>query len=59
MKKSVLLPAAGKRTQFFFLTFTEPGRSLLVVPCKCYEICKIERGDRELPEIEKNGVEWR
>ena len=29
----VLLPAAGWRTQFFHLIFTNPGRSLLAEPC--------------------------
>ena len=32
-KICVPLPAAGRRTQFFHLLFTKPGRSLLVVPC--------------------------
>ena len=32
-KICVLLPAAGRRTQFFLLTFTKPGRSLLAEPC--------------------------
>ena len=32
-KNSVLLPAAGRRTQFFLLIFTKPGRSLLAKPC--------------------------
>ena len=32
-KNCVLLPAAGKRTQYFHLMFTKPGRSLLAEPC--------------------------
>ena len=34
-KYSILLPAAGSRTQFFHLLFTKPGRSLLAEPCTC------------------------
>ena len=33
-KNCVLLPAAGRRTQFFLLIFTKPGRSLLAEPCR-------------------------
>ena len=33
-KYCVLLPAAGRRTQFFLLIFTEPGRSLFAEPCR-------------------------
>ena len=33
-KSCVLLPAAGSRTQFFLLTFTETGVHLLGHPCK-------------------------
>ena len=29
----VLLPAAGRRTQYFLLIFTKPGRSLFAEPC--------------------------
>ena len=32
-KNCVLLPAADRRTQFFLLIFTKPGRSLLAEPC--------------------------
>ena len=32
-KNRVLLPAAGRRTQFFLLIFTKPGRSLFAEPC--------------------------
>ena len=34
-KNCVLLPAAGKRMQYFHLMFTKPGRSLLAEPCRC------------------------
>ena len=30
----VLLPAAGSRTQFFLLIFTEPGKHTLAHPCR-------------------------
>ena len=32
-KNCIPLPAAGRRTQFFQLLFTKPGRSLLAEPC--------------------------
>ena len=33
-KSCVLLPAAGRRTQLFFLIFLEPGVRGLADPCK-------------------------
>ena len=33
-KSCVLQPAAGRRTQFFHLIFTEPGNRTLAHPCK-------------------------
>ena len=32
-KVAFCLPNAGRRTQFFHLIFTQPGKSLLVQPC--------------------------
>ena len=33
-KVAFFLPTAGRRTQFFHLIFTQPGKGLLVQPCK-------------------------
>ena len=35
-KYCVLLPAAGRRTQYFLLIFTKPGRSLFAEPCTVF-----------------------
>ena len=35
-KYCVLLPAAGRRMQFFLLIFSKPGRSLFAEPCTLY-----------------------
>ena len=43
----VLLPAAGRRTQFVLLIFTKPGRSLLAEPCRPFNrfcVCLGKRG---------------
>ena len=40
-KNCVLLPAAGRRTQYFHLIFTEPGKCTLAHPCSPW--CR-ERG---------------
>ena len=34
-KVAFCLPTAGRRTQFFHPTFSQPGKSLLEVPCTC------------------------
>ena len=52
-KNCVLLPAAGRRTQFFLLIFTKPGWSLLAEPCsecanfKCFNL--LEKTESLLP----------
>ena len=34
----VFLPAVGKQTQLFHITFTEPGKVILEVPCIAFFI---------------------
>ena len=44
-KNYVLLPVAGRKMEFFHLIFTEPGRSLLVLPCITVKYCISRMGN--------------
>ena len=49
-KVAFCLPTAGRRTQFFHPAFSQPGKSLLEVPCTFWEmpcnttICEVSFG---------------
>ena len=48
-KNCVLLPAAGWRTQFFHLIFTEPGKHTFAGLCRWTKISAVRRGN--IPEV--------